>query len=326
MNHGKDICKELKKVRKSIAEENGIPLEIPECTYQGPCKGTCPRCESEVQYLENELAKRIKLGKVASVAGIALTLASPAVASAQSTDTVPVPSSHERQVGICEVTGVVVDARNQEPVPFASVMLYVDTTKAQVVATDFDGRYRFSVPAGHYMLEVRSVGFNAFRSEVDIKGTTSDQGVMKLTSTCTKVDTIGLTTQMMGLVAVVFETQGKLVDKKTNEELPFVNVLVFKDGKMVTGATTDFDGNFKLMLEEGEYEFEVSTIGYEKKRVPVKVPGDLPLMAIELESTGILPETVGIIIEENVVPLIDPTTGGVQTGGEINGVKVRIQY
>lgn len=76
MNRGKYICKELKAVRRKIAEENDIPLEIKECTYQGPCRGTCPRCEAEVRFLENELAKRIRLGKVATVAGLALGLAS----------------------------------------------------------------------------------------------------------------------------------------------------------------------------------------------------------------------------------------------------------
>ena len=86
-SRGKNICKELKAVRKRIAEENGIELEIPECTYQGPCKGTCPRCESEVQYIEDELARRIRLGKVATVAGLALGLAVSNGAKAQSTDT-----------------------------------------------------------------------------------------------------------------------------------------------------------------------------------------------------------------------------------------------
>lgn len=75
MNKGKNICNQLKAVRKSIAEENGIPLEIKECTYKGECKGTCPRCEAEVRYLEAELEKRVRLGKVATVAGLAMTLA-----------------------------------------------------------------------------------------------------------------------------------------------------------------------------------------------------------------------------------------------------------
>ena len=75
MERGRTICNELKKVRRRIAEENEIPLEIKECTYDGPCRGTCPRCEAEVQYLENELEKRIRLGKVATVGGVALGLA-----------------------------------------------------------------------------------------------------------------------------------------------------------------------------------------------------------------------------------------------------------
>ena len=76
MSRGKRICAELKQIRRTIAEENGIPLEIPECTYQGECRGTCPRCESEVRYLERELMQRIKMGRVATMAGVAVSLAS----------------------------------------------------------------------------------------------------------------------------------------------------------------------------------------------------------------------------------------------------------
>ena len=75
MTQGRNICNQLKAVRRRIAEENEIPLEIKECTYQGPCRGTCPRCEAEVRYLESELEKRIRVGKVATVAGLAVTLA-----------------------------------------------------------------------------------------------------------------------------------------------------------------------------------------------------------------------------------------------------------
>ena len=75
MERGKSICKQLKAVRQHIAEENDIPLEQRECTYEGPCRGTCPRCEAEVQYLERALANRIKLGKAATVAGLSLSLA-----------------------------------------------------------------------------------------------------------------------------------------------------------------------------------------------------------------------------------------------------------
>ena len=72
MAKGKQTCKILKEIRKQIAEENDIKLVIEECTYQGDCKGTCPKCEAEVRYLERELEKRQRLGKAAIFAGMTL--------------------------------------------------------------------------------------------------------------------------------------------------------------------------------------------------------------------------------------------------------------
>ncbi|MBP5190595.1 MAG: energy transducer TonB [Bacteroidales bacterium] len=74
MTRGKKICSQLKAVRQQIADENGIPFEVKECTHQGDCRGTCPRCESEVRYLERELTHRLSAGKVATVAGLTLSL------------------------------------------------------------------------------------------------------------------------------------------------------------------------------------------------------------------------------------------------------------
>ena len=74
MSKGKQTCKILKEIRKQIAAENDIKLVIEECTYQGDCKGTCPKCEAEVRYLERELEKRQRMGKAAVVAGLSVGL------------------------------------------------------------------------------------------------------------------------------------------------------------------------------------------------------------------------------------------------------------
>lgn len=102
MNRGKVICKDLKAVRKRIAEENNIPLEIKECTYEGPCRGTCPRCEAEVRYLENSLAHRLKMGKVATIAGLTLGLASCGGGQAERTDTLLRLTSSSTSPGLGE--------------------------------------------------------------------------------------------------------------------------------------------------------------------------------------------------------------------------------
>ncbi len=65
---GRAKCKILKEIRQKIADENDIPYVTRECTYQGDCSGTCPKCESELRYLEKELERRQSLGK-----GVAVT-------------------------------------------------------------------------------------------------------------------------------------------------------------------------------------------------------------------------------------------------------------
>lgn len=72
MAKGKQTCKILKEIRKQIAAENDIKLVIEECTYQGDCLGTCPKCEAEVRYLERELEKRQRMGKAAIFAGMTI--------------------------------------------------------------------------------------------------------------------------------------------------------------------------------------------------------------------------------------------------------------
>ncbi len=68
-NHpGRDKCDQLREIRKKIAEENGIDYTPQECHHTGSCTGTCPACEAEVKYLEEQLAK--KRGKIKLV-GIA---------------------------------------------------------------------------------------------------------------------------------------------------------------------------------------------------------------------------------------------------------------
>ena len=60
---GKDTCKTLKEIRKTIAEKNGIPLEVEECTYEGDCSGTCPKCEAELRELERALDEKEARGE-----------------------------------------------------------------------------------------------------------------------------------------------------------------------------------------------------------------------------------------------------------------------
>ena len=70
MARGKQTCKILKEIRRQIAEANGIEYVTSECRYKGDCLGTCPKCEAEVRYLEQQLRARSLAGKAVALAGI----------------------------------------------------------------------------------------------------------------------------------------------------------------------------------------------------------------------------------------------------------------
>lgn len=168
MNKGKDICNELKAVRRRIADENNIALEIPECTHQGPCPGTCPRCEQEVRILERELAKRISVGKVATVAGLTLALGAPAAVQAQE----PVSQKAEvrtPQAKLYPVQGTLVDEKTKEPLPFATVSFTpMGVGIPKYVVTDFDGIFKLELPEGEYTMRVAYVGYKPIERTVKV--------------------------------------------------------------------------------------------------------------------------------------------------------------
>lgn len=70
MPRGRNTCRILKEIRRQIAEANDIRWITSECRYKGDCSGTCPKCEAEVRYLEQQLLARRRAGKAVALAGI----------------------------------------------------------------------------------------------------------------------------------------------------------------------------------------------------------------------------------------------------------------
>ena len=98
---GKSKCKILKQIRQQIAAENDIEFITSECKFQGECSGTCPKCEAEVRYLEQELQKRRQAGKAVAVAGIAAALIVSASGCIENrTGGAPLPPPTENQTDI----------------------------------------------------------------------------------------------------------------------------------------------------------------------------------------------------------------------------------
>ena len=161
MNKGKSTCKVLKDIRQKIANENGISYAPKECHYKGECKGTCPACEAEVRYLEEELKRKRRNGFAIKLGGIAAGLCAmviPAQVGAQNInkDSVkkPIPQVNALDsIAVKDLSegaedAIVVRARlifddNKEPIPGAIVILK-GTTKGTI--SDIDGYFAVKVP------------------------------------------------------------------------------------------------------------------------------------------------------------------------------------
>lgn len=95
---GKQICSYLKSVRREVAAANGIDLEIPDCTFEGECPGTCPRCEAEVQQLEQALSQRQRLSQKVAIVGVAMGLALSGMSVAQAQNVNPQDSAQCKSI------------------------------------------------------------------------------------------------------------------------------------------------------------------------------------------------------------------------------------
>ena len=150
-------------------------METEECTYRGECCGTCPRCDAEVRYLEDALSRRLRMGKAAVVAGVALGLAVSTGVKAQNvTDTAalkPVAKEISDTVGKVRVTGVVLNSKTKEPEPFVNVTVNKDGEMIGGAATNMEGKFTILAPSkgfGEYEVLVSAVGFRRTKISINI--------------------------------------------------------------------------------------------------------------------------------------------------------------
>lgn len=168
MARGKHTCKILKEIRRQIAEANGIEFATSECRYKGDCLGTCPKCEAEVHYLEQQLRARSLAGKAITLAGISaasLAMLMPMTSKAQTPVDIKTLSNDSivtARVDSVKVKGTVkcttdVDSIVTEELIGATV---VNLTNGKGTATDINGKFEVDAQVGD-TIKVSYVGFKS---------------------------------------------------------------------------------------------------------------------------------------------------------------------
>ena len=167
MYRGKHTCRILKEIRRQIAEANDIVFVTSECRYKGDCNGTCPKCEAEVRYIEQELRSRSLAGKAVSLAGISVAslamfmpFANQAQVTLNSTDNVS--QNYSIHADSIEIDGTVYydeiapdGTCSKEPL-IGAIVLNRRTESA--TCTDLDGRFKLNACVGD-TLEISYIGF-----------------------------------------------------------------------------------------------------------------------------------------------------------------------
>ncbi len=129
---GKQKCRILKEIRQRIADENDIPFVTKECTFQGDCSGTCPRCESELRYLEGQLALRASMKKKVTVAALCAGMM---LATGGCSSPVPTPTSTTATTEEVELSGEV-PYEDTEDCTTTTTTTKEDVTKPVDIGTD----------------------------------------------------------------------------------------------------------------------------------------------------------------------------------------------
>jgi|GEM_PF-605053 len=249
MNPGKVTCEELKKIRKMIADKNNIPYEITECKFSGRCSGTCPFCESEVKYLETQLAKRKSLGKKVLVTGIAVGLSVFSQAQdVQQIDTVTtVKTEVTNPIKQITVRGTVLD-ENGEALPGATV-IEEGTTNGTI--TDLDGEFVLKVT--HNKIVFTYYGYKSQTLEVsenmkvvlEEDESLLDGDIIVIGYGCKKIEYVDFTVS-----GVIVDECGFSIDSVTISEIGCFN-------------TQYSDSEFEFKMENKIHELEFSAPNYE---------------------------------------------------------------
>ena len=98
---------------------------------------------------------------------------------------------------------------------------------------------------------------------------------------------------------------GKIIDKNTKQPIPYVNVAVLEDTKIITGGITQENGTFSIKgLALKKYTVEIQFIGYKKVTQEVTLSendksANLNTIAIEEEAVQL--EGVEIVKERSTI-------------------------
>jgi len=108
--------------------------------------------------------------------------------------------------------------------------------------------------------------------------------------------------------------KGKVLDKTTNEPLPFASVVAELNGQQMGGAQTDFDGNFTIKpLGPGTYNLKATFVGYTTAEITGIIVSIDKITFADVKLGKGAVDITAVDVTAYKVPLIDKGNPAVQT-------------
>ena len=189
--------------------------------------------------------------------------------SAQSTENIP--------AGKGQISGKVLDASTNEPVPYATIALFLQEADKPINGTVGDDKGEFKIKgiaAGSYKLTVSFIGYETLeRAAIEItdKGENVDLGTMKLASATTQLDEV----VVQGQRALIEEKVDRTIYNAENDETTkggdATDVL-----RRVPLLSVDLDGNvtlrgsqnIRVLIDNKPSTITANSVGDALKQIP----------------------------------------------------------
>jgi hypothetical protein len=112
----------------------------------------------------------------------------------------------------------------------------------------------------------------------------------------------------------LFKLKGKITEQKTKESIPFANMY---DSTYNIHATSDSTGNFEITLQEGIYQFEITSVGYQPVFKEIKLFKDTDLQIqlkqdVQLDGITVTTEKLSKTAEMNTSGMTTLTSASVE--------------
>lgn len=120
--------------------------------------------------------------------------------------------------------------------------------------------------------------------------------------------------------------EGKVTDVTTGDALIFANVVLFRNGNLITGTQTDLDGNYVFSsIDPGTYDVEASYTGFPTQRqTGVQASAGKSIRLDFKLDAGMLLNVIEV--KAYIVPLIEQdntTQGGIKTAEQIRNLPTK---